>query len=198
MSRALDTMMTMAEKDVKNTGLYAKRTLIGIISNSLGNSYVMQTLRGQVLRLAGARVAPGTRIRSPVYVENPGNLAIDRGSFVNKELYLDNGGAGVTIGKNVIIGFRVSMTTSNHDFLTQDPVNEPITIEDDVWIGACSTILPGVTVGRGAVIASGAVVAGDVSPYTVVGGIPARTIKNIELAELAEMQAITSRQHCSR
>lgn len=53
---------------------------------------------------------------------------------------------------------------------------EPVTVEDDVWIGMNCTILPGVTIGRGAIVAAGAVVRSDVAPYTIVGGVPAREI----------------------
>lgn len=58
---------------------------------------------------------------------------------------------------------------------------KPITIGDDVWIGGHSTILPGVTIGNGAIVAAGAVVTKDVEPNTVVGGVPAKVIKKIEM-----------------
>ena len=94
------------------------------------------------------------------------------------------GVGGVTIGENVLIGQFVSFHPQNH--VIDDP-NRPIkeqgttevgiVVEDDVWIGARVTVLDGVHIGRGAVIASGAVVTRDVPPYAVVGGVPARVIK---------------------
>ena len=60
---------------------------------------------------------------------------------------------------------------------------KPIVIEDDVWIGSGAVVLPGVTVGRGAVVAAGAVVTTDVASFTVVGGVPARLIKQIASVE---------------
>ncbi len=57
----------------------------------------------------------------------------------------------------------------------------PVIIGDNVWIGACVTIVPGVTIGDNAIIAAGAVVTKNVEPNTVVGGVPAKFIKNIDL-----------------
>jgi len=84
-----------------------------------------------------------------------------------------------------MMGPDVMIYTQNHRFDRIDiPMIEqgntepkPVVIEDDVWIAARSIILPGVTIGKGAVIAAGAVVTKDVPPYTVVGGVPARKIK---------------------
>jgi len=94
------------------------------------------------------------------------------------------GAGGVTIGENVLIGQYVSFHPQNHVFddpdrpiKAQGTTQQGIVVEDDVWIGARVTILDGVRVGRGAVIAAGAVVTHDVPPYAVVGGVPAKVIK---------------------
>ena len=74
----------------------------------------------------------------------------------------------------------------NHDMdpaRRQDLEPAPIRLGDDVWIGANATVLPGVAIGDGAVVAAGAVVTRDVPPMTVVGGVPARVIKQIEVRE---------------
>jgi acetyltransferase-like isoleucine patch superfamily enzyme len=168
-------------KDVKNMGGSPRRRLINLLSGMLGDSYSMQYLRGRLLKFGGAQIAVGVRIRGPIHVDELKKLSIGPGSFLNCEVYLDNTGAEIRIGENVIVGFRVSMTTSNHDMETREIISKPITIGDWVWIGACSTILPGVTIGKGAVVAGGAVVASDVMPYTVVGGVPARMIKKLDL-----------------
>ena len=90
----------------------------------------------------------------------------------------------IEIGRNVMMGPRVNLMSENHAFTRTDiPMKEQgvtrsfIRIEDDVWIGVNATILAGVTVGRGAIIAAGAVVTKDVAPFTVVGGVPAKLIK---------------------
>ena len=93
------------------------------------------------------------------------------------------GAGGVKIGNKVRIGPRVNIVTNNHVFKERDrPIIEqglniaPVIIKDDVWIGVNVTILPGVTVGEGSVIAAGAVVTKDVPDYTIVAGIPAGKI----------------------
>jgi acetyltransferase-like isoleucine patch superfamily enzyme len=90
---------------------------------------------------------------------------------------------GVRIGSNVIMGQRVSFHSENHNFdSTEIPIREQgvtregIIIEDDCWVGANVTFLDGVTIGRGSVIAAGAVVRGDIAPYSVAAGVPARVI----------------------
>ncbi|WP_288280689.1 acyltransferase [uncultured Prevotella sp.] len=92
----------------------------------------------------------------------------------------------VTIGSHVNLAQGITVTALNHNFSdTTKRIDEqgistnPVTIEDDVWIGANAVILPGVTIGQHAVVAAGAVVTADVPANTVVGGVPARIIKKI-------------------
>lgn len=92
-------------------------------------------------------------------------------------------GAGVEIGQNVIMGQYVSFHTENHLYADLDrPIiaqgvrRAPVVIEDDVWVGVKATFLSGARVGRGAIVAAGAVVRGDVPPYSIVGGVPAKVI----------------------
>jgi acetyltransferase-like isoleucine patch superfamily enzyme len=94
---------------------------------------------------------------------------------------------GLQIGDGVRIGAGVVIIPSNHVFADPDvPIyrqgneGKGICIESDVWIGANCTVLDGVTIGQGSVIAAGAVVNKDVDPYSVVGGVPARLIKKRE------------------
>lgn len=92
--------------------------------------------------------------------------------------------AGVKIGKNVLMGPQVMIIGRNHAYReTRSTIYqqgyhsyEAIIIEDDVWIGARSILLPGVRIRKGAVVAAGAVVTKDVLPFTVVGGVPACSI----------------------
>jgi acetyltransferase-like isoleucine patch superfamily enzyme len=98
--------------------------------------------------------------------------------------------APIIIGNNVMFGPRVTMITGDHridiigrymkDITDEEKLPEndlPITLKGDNWIGANATILKGVTIGEGAVVASGAVVNRDVPPYAIVGGVPAKIIK---------------------
>lgn len=109
-------------------------------------------------------------------------LQIDDNSGIGEgsEIYGD-----VRIGKNVMMGTNCIIYTRNHAFCRTDiPMCEqgfsevkPVTIEDDVWIGGRVTILPGVIIGKGSVIAAGAVVTKSTPQFSVVGGNPAKVIK---------------------
>ncbi len=82
------------------------------------------------------------------------------------------------IGDNVSVSPEVTILTAQHR--VDDPEfrveNRRVVIEDHVWIGTRATILPGVTLGRGCVVAAGAVVTRDVAPFVIVGGVPARPV----------------------
>ena len=92
----------------------------------------------------------------------------------------------VTIGSHVNLAQGITVTALNHNFENaskridlQGITTKQVIINDDVWIGANAVILPGVTIGRHAVVAAGAVVTTDVSENTVVGGVPAKMIKRL-------------------
>lgn len=103
------------------------------------------------------------------------------GSVINANCRLDTRG-GIKIGDGVSISSDVIVLTGDHD-MDDDSFKgrtSPVTILDNVWIGTRAMILPGVTIGKGAVVASGAVVTKDVADYTVVGGVPAKVIRKRE------------------
>ena len=88
---------------------------------------------------------------------------------------------GITIDDNTMIAANVQLISNNHDLHDRMILTcKPVHICENAWIGAGATILPGVTVGKNAVVAAGAVVTKDVTPNTIVGGNPAKFIKNIE------------------
>jgi acetyltransferase-like isoleucine patch superfamily enzyme len=92
--------------------------------------------------------------------------------------------ANVTIGDRASLAPRVTLITSsypNHSrILPLAPVDSgPVEIGADAWVGACVVILPNVTIGEGAVVGAGAVVVGDVPPFTIVAGVPARPIRRL-------------------
>jgi acetyltransferase-like isoleucine patch superfamily enzyme len=92
----------------------------------------------------------------------------------------------VKIGCHVNLAQGITVTALNHNFNDaekrideQGVSTNPVTIEDDVWVGANAVILPGVTIGNHCVVAAGAVVTKDVPPHSLVAGVPAKVIKNI-------------------
>lgn len=122
------------------------------------------------------------------------NLSIGNGTSIPKGSVIYCTGAPLTIGKNVIFGPNPTIITGDHridvpglfisDSLEKKQENDkPVIIEDDVWCGANVTILKGVRIGKGAVIAAGSVVTKNVPSCEVWGGNPARFIKNRFLTE---------------
>ncbi len=126
-------------------------------------------LMGQQVQMAGLR-ASGVRV------------SIGEGTVINRGCLLYTTG-GLTIGKQVSVSAGVWLVTGTHDM--NDPTFpaefHPIEIGDYAWIGSRATILAGTRIGEGAVVMAGAVVARDVAPYTIVGGVPARPVGMREL-----------------
>ena len=92
----------------------------------------------------------------------------------------------VHIGNHVMVGPHTLITTVTHplDYRRRQEYvacAQPVVIEDDVWIGGNVTVLPGVTIGQGSVVAAGAVVTQDVPPRTLVGGVPAKVIRELKI-----------------
>lgn len=94
------------------------------------------------------------------------------------------GGGGVEVGADALISPGVVLTSHEHTFsdaavpIREQPLDmAPVVLEDDVWIGANAVVLPGVRVGRGAVVGAGAVVTRDVAPGALVMGVPAREVR---------------------
>lgn len=115
-------------------------------------------------------------------------IKIGRDSLIG-EYSVIRGQGGVSIGNRVYTSPFTQVIAVNHvfddpdrPFIDQGITAEGIVIEDDVWLGAGAVITDGVHVGRGAVVAAGAVVTNNVPPHTVVGGVPARVIKKIEVS----------------
>lgn len=128
-------------------------------------------------RLLGYRLARRATIQMGCRVYCRGGLRIGRDTMINRGCVLDSRG-GLRIGERVNLSPEVQIYTADHD--AQSPSfaerRSPVQIEDYAWISTRATILPGVTIGRGAVVAAGAVVTQDVPPYAIVGGVPARII----------------------
>ena len=108
----------------------------------------------------------------------PGQISVGERSVINAHCILDGRGGELSIASDVDIATHSHIWTLQHDLHDNDhgTVGGPVTIEDHVWIASRATILPNVTIGRGAVVAAGAVVTNDVKPLDIVGGVPATVI----------------------
>lgn len=130
-------------------------------------------------KIIGQEVDESVTLLPPFYVDYGKHIEIGKGCFI-QQCCTFFGRGGITLGENVLVGPKVNIITINHD---PDPENRsatygrPVVIGDNVWIGINSTILPGVSIGCGAIIGANSVVTKDVPPMTVVAGNPARIIK---------------------
>lgn len=144
-------------------------------------------LRAVILKLAGFTVGRGTMLAGMPNIAGSGDLRrrLSFGSYcwLNTGVRFDVG-APIVICDHVGIGHEVLFLTSTHDYdapqhRTGPLTLAPIVVEEGAWLGARCTILPGVRIGRGAVVAAGAVVHRDVPPNTLVGGVPARVLREL-------------------
>ena len=146
-----------------------------------GAYHTDEELRALVSRLVGYRVDDGFRLFPPVYTDFGKNIKIGKDVFVNSGCCFQDQG-GVTLGDGCLVGHNVVFATLDHDKRPErrgDMTAAPIVVGKDVWIGAHATILKGVTIGDGAIVAAGAVVTRDVPPNTIAAGVPARVVKTI-------------------
>lgn len=131
--------------------------------------------------ITGSSVDAGTMVFPPFQVNYGKNTNIGKNVFINFDCtFLDLG--GITIEDNVMLAPKVSLLSEGHPLFANDRQSltaGKIHIKKNAWIGAGAIILQGVTIGENAVVAAGAVVSRDVAANTVVGGIPARHLKNI-------------------
>lgn len=148
----------------------AGATVVNLARLELGAGAVVQS--GCLLHCGGLDWSAGR-----------GRLRLGERSYVGHGSVL-YGAGDLQIGRDVLIGPGVILTSQGHGFETPGLrvrehalVLAPVVIGDDVWIGAGAVVVPGVTVGAGAIVAAGAVVTRDVVPYQVVGGVPARPLR---------------------
>lgn len=182
--------------------------IIGPLERRFGEqlNVIQDRFRAQVLRWRGARIDGRARVASGCVVRRPWRLIIGERSQLEHNVYLkavtDSArielGRGVfvgcnsefdiseilQIGDNVLIAPGCFITDHNHrragvaTIASQGCESQAVRIEDDVWLGAHVIILPGITIGRGAIVAAGAVVTEDVEAMSIVAGVPARKVSS--------------------
>lgn len=173
--------------------LEPRRIAAGAVSGILPqNSF--SRVRTMLLRALGLRIGARSLVAGSMRLTGSGPvrdlLSIGLGCYLTGPLHIDLT-APVHIGDGVYMGYDVMLTTAHHEVGESEQrcgrrVFRTICVEDGVWIGSRALILPGVRLGRGSVIAAGAVVTRDVAPNTMVGGVPARLIRDLEVRVAGE------------
>ena len=177
-ARGLDIVPGTQDADVMHE---AVQESLRIAAKMNGSYHTLDEIRVLFEKLTGREVDEAFRIFPPFTADFGKNIIVGKNVFFNSGCRLQDHG-GIFIGDNVLFGHNVVLATLDHDL---DPAKRdllhcaPIRVGNDVWVGANATITKGVTIGDGAVIAAGAVVTRDVPPRTVVGGVPAKVIKEI-------------------
>lgn len=159
--------------------------------------YIGSRWRSAMMRLVGFRIGSGTLIGGMPTLT--GEKELHKQLVMGKEIWMNFGcvfdlGDQVTIGNRVDIGHEVLFVTTTHKTGTElrraaERITKPVVVEDGVWLGARCTILPGVIIGAGAIVAAGAVVTEDVAPNTIVGGVPAKLIRELPLTHTTRAPA---------
>ncbi|RAP47716.1 MAG: acetyltransferase [Methanosphaera sp. rholeuAM6] len=154
------------------------------ITMKINNEYhTQEEIQELFAQLTGQPVNKTLEVIPPFHTDCGKNIHLGENVFINAGCKMQDQG-GIYIGDKVLIGHNVVFATLNHD---ENPEirgalhPKPIVVGDKTWIGSNSTILSGVTIGKGAIIAAGAVVTKDVPDNTVVGGVPAKLIKKIDI-----------------
>ncbi|MCU1527312.1 MAG: hypothetical protein JWP75_1075 [Frondihabitans sp.] len=148
-----------------------------------GHEVLIDRLRPVALRRCGHSIGDRCIIFSGLRVLGENSFSLGQGSFINHDCCID-ASAPVTIGRLVSFGPGVMVLSSTHAI---GPGSQragkrlllPVTIGDGAWIGARATVLPGVTIGEGCVVAAGAIVTKDCLPNTLYVGAPARAVRTL-------------------
>lgn len=147
------------------------------------NTYAFCRLRAKYYLKHGSKIGENTLISTNVRIT--GNFTLGKNSSIAQNCSISGASAGVFIGDNVMIAPSVVIVAFNHGFdkmevpmLQQENTEKPVYIEDDIWIGANVTILNGVRIGTGSIVAANSLINKDVEPFSIVGGVPAKKIKS--------------------
>ena len=151
-----------------------------------GSYHAPEEPRALFSQLIGQPVDESFALFPPFHTDCGKNIHIGKNVFLNMGCKFQDQG-GIYIGDGALIGHNVVLATLNHAMSPSrrgTMVPAPIRIGKNVWIGSNAAILPGVTIGDGAIVAAGAVVTRDVPENTIVGGVPARVIRHLSEEEL--------------
>jgi maltose O-acetyltransferase len=185
-SRVPTGLETIARAARSELNLDATRVACSAISRALPQLSFVRS-RTAMLRAVGVRIGSRSLVMGPLDLTGVGQIAelfsIGDDTYVTGPLHVDLG-AAVRIGDRVRLGHQVALLTVDHEIGPSEQrcgqvLVAPIIIGDGAWLASHVTILPGVSVGNGSIVAAGAVVTHDVPPNTLVAGVPARVVRNL-------------------
>jgi acetyltransferase-like isoleucine patch superfamily enzyme len=184
----LDSFRTRLGRAWEEETRFDPRKLVTHVVSRAFPQFSFSRTRTFALRAAGVQIGPRSGILGPLSITGTGDVrelfSVGEDTFISGPLQVDLG-AEVRIGSRVQLGHHVLLLTINHDMGPSrarcgPQMAAPIRIGDGVWIASRVTVLPGVTIGDGSVVAAGAVVSRDVGPNTLVAGVPARLVRILD------------------
>lgn len=165
--------------------------LVQGFSNHFLPQFCFNRLRTALWRIVGVEIGVGSMLQGDLILSGAGHwpslFSVGQDTYISGPLRINLGGS-VRIGSRVNIGHDCLLLTVDHDLggperragLSQ---HRSIVIHDGAWIASRVVILPGVTIGEGAIVAAGAVVTADVPPHALVGGVPAKVLRELSPGE---------------
>jgi acetyltransferase-like isoleucine patch superfamily enzyme len=140
-------------------------------------------IRALILKITCKKNGWAISVGQYVVIEGKKHIQIGNYSAIGSFVHIWGHG-GVYIGERVLIASHTTITSLTHDYTGENVrfgkiIAKPVVIEDDAWIGSHAVIMPGITIGKGAIVGAGAIVTKDVAAHTIVAGSPAKFIKNI-------------------
>lgn len=148
-----------------------------LVASSFASYLPANAARIAVLRAIGLRTGRGCVVHHGVAMRAAHKIRVGDDTWLDEHVRLDGRG-GLVVGSHVSMGAGVQVWTAQHDWRAADfaYTSAPVTVGDRAWVCARAVVLPGVSIGEGAVIAAGAVVVDDVPAWTVAAGVPARVV----------------------
>jgi acetyltransferase-like isoleucine patch superfamily enzyme len=157
--------------------------LVGLLVSNLPHLNLLNNFKAYLMRRRGAIIGNRVKFLVGIWIDRYSKLEIKDDVSLAKDITMVSSG-GIEIGERVMVGYGTTILSASHrvppdrgQMRFSGLIYNKVVIQNDVWIGAKVVILPGVTIGEGSVVGAGAVVTKDVSPFSIVAGVPAKLIR---------------------